>query len=164
MWIEWFAGIVLMGWFNYLEVDGRENGACVAVRTIHILGMPLWPVEALVVYEPSPSAFGCLGKARCRSFRTRCNNFLWKGFLFSWLRFILFFCTLGLSMCWKPKGDAADVMEAVGIVVQQQQQQQQQNNNQQQQQDNKEQYYNSFTPANNNEEDNRNRVAEDTSV
>lgn len=106
-------GRALFGWCNYFDVNGRKDGACVAVRCFHVFWIPLFPLEALVVFDPSPSIAACCGKARCVAFKTTCNKFLWKAFGWAWLRFF----TFGLLSCWHPQAsDTQEIMEAIGIL------------------------------------------------
>ncbi len=147
-------GRMLMGWCDYFDINGRKDAGCVVIRCLHVFGMPLIPLEAMVVLDPSPSVAACCGKARAISFRSICNKWLWKAYGWAWLRFLCF----GLLACWHPKcNDTTEIMEAVGILD---------NKNtipgdnktayQQQQQGN----YNSFTP----QENETGRQAPDTSA
>jgi hypothetical protein len=140
-------GRLLMGWCDYFEINGRKDAGCVCIRCFHIFGMPIFPLEAMVILDPSPSVAACCGKARAISFKSYCNKWVWKAFGWAWLRFLCF----GLLACYHPQcSDTTAIMEAVGI-----------NDNRNQAAaaagDNKQQYlaqqqgnnYNSFTPQEN---------------
>jgi hypothetical protein len=111
--LTWLFGEILMGWFDYFDIDGRANAGCVAVRTFHLFGMPLVPLEALIVFEPSPACFACMGQARCLSFKSRCNWYLWRGWGWSWLRFFGF----GIFACCYPRASGDPVAEALASAT-----------------------------------------------
>ena len=107
-------GTGVFGWTDYFEINGRPNAGCVVVRCFHILFIPLVPLEALVVFDPSPSVLACRGPVRCTKFKSCCTSYLWKCWAMAWLRFL----TFGLLSCWTPQcSDVPAVMEALGIVT-----------------------------------------------
>lgn len=113
--IFFFFGLSMLGWSNYATIqtaDGNNMKVCVAVRCFHIFWIPLFPIKAFVVVNPSSSLFACRGEAHVAHFASWCNCYFWQAYGWAWLRFLSF----GLLACCEPKcSDPADLMASLAI-------------------------------------------------